>query len=143
MINLRKDITSQKVITAVKGIYARWGISETVVSDNRPQFASRQFRLFAAEYGFQHVTTSQHYPQGNGEAERAVQTAKTMLRQNDPVLALMIYRSTPIEATGYSRAQMIMGRQPRTTLPTLAKKLQPKWPDMHKVKDNDTVAKKR
>ncbi|XP_033119433.1 uncharacterized protein K02A2.6-like [Anneissia japonica] len=123
MINLRKDMTSQKVITAVKGIYARWRIPETVVSDNGPQFAFRQFRLFAAEYGFQHVTTSPLYPQGNGEAERAVQTAKTMLRQNNPVLALMIYRSTPIEATGYSPAQMITKNNIADTCKEIATKM--------------------
>lgn len=132
---------AQTVIVRLKEIFARWGIPEKVMSDNGPQYASQEFANFARDYGFRHVTSSPYYPQSNGAAERAVQIAKTCLRQSDPMLALMIYRATPNSTTGVSPAQLLMGRQIRTTVPTIDRHLEPKWPDMAAVRLQDKTSK--
>lgn len=88
--------TSTSVIAAVKSTFARFGIPDVLVSDNGPQFSSRQFAEFAQSYGFQHVTSSPRYPQANGEAERMVRTIKELFyKSRDPHMALLVYRDTP------------------------------------------------
>ena len=75
---------------------ARHGVPETLVFDNGPQFSSKEFVLFAKDYGFSHVTSSPGYASGNGEVERAVRTIKELLyAAKDPYSAPLNYRSTP------------------------------------------------
>ena len=58
---LPKDKTASTVVTCLKLISARHGIPEKVISDNSLQYASEKFNAFAAEYGFEHVTSSPRY----------------------------------------------------------------------------------
>lgn len=134
-------ITSQQVITHLKNMFVRWGIPYELVTDNATQFTATEFSEFKTTYNFTHTTSSPHYPQANGAAERSVAIAKRMLRQPDPQLALMSYRSTPISATGLSPAQLMIGRQIRTTVPTLPKNLLPSPIDYKQVRLKDKKTK--
>ena len=136
-----EDTTTTVLVQKVKNMFARWGIPDEVRSDNGPQFTSSIFRDFSREYGFVHTTSDPHYPQGNGAAERGVQTAKRILKQKDPFLALMTYRATVLDTTGCSPAQLIMGRNIRTRLPVVKSQLYPRWPDLVKVAEKDATAK--
>lgn len=120
-----KTTTSAHVSLKLKAICARYGIPDVVVSNDGPQFTSTEFQDLARELDFEHVTSSPHSAQRNGHAERAVQTTKRILKQKDPLIALMCYRSTPCSTTGASPAVLLMGRKIRTTLPTLERNLQP------------------
>ena len=115
--------TSEATIRAMKSIFATHGIPDVVISDNGPQYSSEYFTSFSKSYGFTHCTSSPLYPQSNGEAERAVQTVKNILRKNeDPHMGLLAYRSTPLNNV-LSPSQLLMGRHLRTTVPTLPKNL--------------------
>ena len=117
--------TATEIINHMKGIFARHGIPEVLISDNGPQYASSTFSQFSRDYGFSHYTSSPLYPQGNGEAERAVRTVKDLLRkQGDPYLALLAHRATPLSC-GYSPSELLMGRKLRTTVPVTRKSLLP------------------
>ncbi|KAI5085944.1 hypothetical protein C0J45_23539, partial [Silurus meridionalis] len=126
--------TAEAVIEHFKSIFARHGIPEVVRSDNGPQFASECFRAFARGWGFDHVTSSPHFPQSNGEAERAVRTIKNLLKKSaDPYLALMAYRAAPL-ANGYSPAELLMGRKLRTRVPVISSQLIPETADLERLK---------
>lgn len=132
-----KSTSAEVTIRAVKEVFARHGTAETVVSDNGPQFSSELFQQFAKEYKFTHSTSSPRYPQANGEAERAVRTVKNLWkRDNDYCRALLAYRATPLEH-GFSPAQLLMGRNLRTSLPQPTAKLEPKWPDLQAFRKRD------
>ena len=111
--------------------------------DNGPQYSADLYATFAKNYGFEHVTSSPHYPQGNGEAERAVKTTKELLRKSgDPYLSLLAYRSTPLE-NGYSPAQLLMSRNLRTTLPVTREQRSPKVVNASELKEKDDRLKDR
>jgi len=132
--------TSTSVTLALKTIFSRHGIPDTLVTDNGPQYTSQEFSQFAESYGFNHQTSSPYHPQGNGEAERAVRTVKNLLKKcSDPHLALLSYQTTPLPFCNYSPAQLLMGRCLRSSIPTPVQILTPKWPDLtefYKVDDS-------
>jgi len=135
--------TSDVVVEQLKMIFARVGIPEIVISDNGPQFSSSEFKSFSQKWNFVHVTSSPHFPQSNGEAERAVQTAKTLIQQDDLQLALLTYRATPIPSLGFSPAELALGRKIRSTLPCLPETLIPQTPKGEVFKDNNQLAKQQ
>jgi hypothetical protein len=145
-VELLRQSTASCVINNLKKIFARFGIPEKVVSDNGSQYSntrnvfgdSHEFKKFAKSWGFQHITSSPEYPQSNGAAERAVQTAKRIFRKSvadnkDPFEGLLKYRNTPFEDIGSSPVQLLMGRRTRTMIPTHRRLLLPQTPECAKV----------
>lgn len=55
------------VISHMKSIFARQGISQIVYSDDGPCYSCKEFQRFAKEYDFQHVTLSSLFAQSNGQ----------------------------------------------------------------------------
>ena len=137
------NISSESVITRLKNIFARFGVPATLITDNGRQFTSTDFESFSKTWNFSHVTSSPHYPQSNGAAERAVRTAKGILSQEDPQLALLIYRSTPIPELGASPAEMALGRRIRTNLPTIPRQLDMPVVDEQQLRKLDSAFKKK
>ena len=116
---LGRDLTATSVIAHLRSIASEYGVPETLISDNGPQFANYKFKEFCAEYGIDHNTSSPRFPQSNGMAERTVQTVKNLLKRSltsnqDPSVALLNFRSTPISASLPSPAELLHGRRLRT-----------------------------
>ncbi|XP_053698542.1 uncharacterized protein K02A2.6-like [Sabethes cyaneus] len=124
-------ITSRTTIELLFETFARYGLPETIVSDNGTQFSCSQFKEFCESLGIVHIRTAPYHPQSNGQAERFVDTLKRGLRkimpetQNSISRSLQIflsaYRSTPNKSApdGLSPAEILMGRKHRTTLDLL------------------------
>ncbi|XP_021359179.1 uncharacterized protein K02A2.6-like [Mizuhopecten yessoensis] len=99
------NMSSNNTIQYLKNQCSRYGFMDKLITDNGPQFASSEFNEFAKQYGFQHETSSPHFPQSNGQAERCVQTVNNLLRKaNDPYKALLDYGNTVIEEIKLSPA---------------------------------------
>ena len=92
-------------------------------------------RYFTASWNFTIVTSSSHYSQSNGQAERFVQTIKTLLKESnaDPYIAFLQYCTTALSGQTYSPSQLLFCRILHTKLPALAAALKPEQPS-HKVK---------
>ena len=113
---------ANKTISVLKELFSEHGIPETLASDNGPQFANHMFAEFAKEWNFDHKTSSPRDPRSNGQAEATMKIVKGLLikakySEQDPHLALLTYRSTPIDAHLQSPAEMLYQRNIHTTLP--------------------------
>lgn len=113
--------SAENVITCMKSIFSRHGIPTEVFTDNGPQFSCASFKTFSDAWDFVHTTSSPHFPQSNGLAEKSVGIVKKLMRKakdsrSDFYKALLVYRSTPLEC-GYSPSQLLMGRRIRSNLP--------------------------
>jgi hypothetical protein len=67
---------STATISKLKSLIARYGIPETLVSDNGTQFRSHEFQKFTKFNGIEHLFSAPYMPQSNGQAERMVDTFK-------------------------------------------------------------------
>ena len=123
---IRKILPTQcnvaKTISMLKELFSEHGIPETIRSDNGPQFASHQFTEFTKDWNIDHNTSSPRNSRSNGQAEAAVKVAKGLLTcakysRQDPYLAFLAYRSTPIDFHLCSPAEMLYQRVIRTTVP--------------------------
>lgn len=111
------------ITSVARGLFAEQGIPEQIICDNGTQFTSQEFKKLATEYGLTITTSSPYYPKGHGFVERQVQTAKKTLikcreMKEDPHLALLSLRATPLKADMKSPAEMLNGRKYKTTLLT-------------------------
>ena len=78
-----KNPTTEITIKFLRGLFARFGVVNTLVSDNGSQFTSREFKDFCESYQINHVTTAAFHPWSNRQAERFVDTLKRALKKLD------------------------------------------------------------
>jgi transposase InsO family protein len=75
---IREQMTEQDVETILQRAREKFpGKTPRIISDNGPQFISRDFKQFVRISGMTHVRTSPHYPQSNGKIERYHRTIKS------------------------------------------------------------------
>ncbi|XP_064487549.1 uncharacterized protein K02A2.6-like [Ornithodoros turicata] len=115
--------TSSATIQKLREAFSRYGLPETIVSDNGTQFTSEEFKSFVRANGIRHVLTAPYHPSTNGIAERFVQSLKQGLKKSNihPLHLrlynfLMTYRNTPHATTRECPATLMMGRRLRSRL---------------------------
>ncbi|XP_011871176.1 PREDICTED: uncharacterized protein K02A2.6-like, partial [Vollenhovia emeryi] len=126
------NLRSSTIINKLKEIFAHHGIPEVIRSDNGTQFdplKTTEFQIFKKTYGFEHRTSSPHFPQSNGFIEAMVRTVKNGLEKTKELDKwLMEYRATPLKC-GFSPSELAMGRRIRSFLPMTPSLLTPKTVD--------------
>ena len=132
------------IITKMKAVMSEYGVPATVISDNGPQYSCGEFEAFATSWGFRHVTSSPHYPQANGKAERHVGTVKRTLQKaledgQDPAMAMLCIRTTPIDNGLPSPADLMFKYKVNSNLPSVSRMQQHQ--DEHKQLMLDKHAK--
>ena len=78
-------MTGQHVATQCKQIFSEYGWPETLISDNGPCYAAKDFTNMMKEYAVNNITSSPHYSQSNGLAEKFVKIVKNLFHKNQKV----------------------------------------------------------
>ena len=119
-----KSMSAQYVAKHFRLIFSEYSWPATLVSENGPCYVAETFTNLMKEYAVNHITSSPHYPQSNGLAEKFVQIVKNLFCKvkdegTDIYKCLMIYCNTLLESTSKSHMQMLQQRSARPQLPML------------------------
>lgn len=137
-----ESTTATVTIAAIRNLFARYGLPQVVVSDNGPQFISKEFKDFLKQNSVKHTLCPPYHPASNGLAEKHVQTFKHMFRKqegNDVQFkvanVLFRYRNIPHTTTGKTPAELFLKRSPTTRLSLVKPCLK------RKIEDNQASSK--
>ena len=128
---------TQKAFSPVTGFQR--GLGQTMAHNTH----LKRMQTLLRPTSFHHVTSSPYYAQSNGEAERAVGTVKGLLKKSaDPYLALLAYRSTPLQ-NGYSPSELLMCRRLHSTVPSTRSQRTLKLPDLGPLREKEERFRKQ
>ena len=112
--------TSEEVVKVLDNNFRKLGLAERVISDNGPCFKSEKFKTFCTALEIKHTTSSPHYHEANGRAERSIQTIKQILRkcsnEVETTMAVLAYLDTPVSSDLPSPAELFFNRRINTRL---------------------------
>ncbi|XP_050243033.1 uncharacterized protein LOC126691831 [Quercus robur] len=118
LANIR-DVDVMKFVW--KNIVTRFGVPDSLISDNGLQFDSKVFRAFCSDLGIKNRYSTPAYPQSNGQAEatnkailnglkRRLEGAKGRWAKELPSV-LWAYRTTPRRSTGETSFSLTYGAE--------------------------------
>ena len=115
-------MTGQHVANQCKLIFSEYGLPESLISYHGPCYTTQAFTSVMKSYNVNHITSSPHYPQSNGLAEKYLQIVKSLFYKakeevKDFYKCLMIYCNTPLTGSMQSPMKIIQGRNARSDLP--------------------------
>ena len=111
-------MTRKAVAHHMQSIFSKYRWPDTLVTDNRPCYTSKEFQILMQSMSVNHLTSCPHYPQNNG-LEEFVGIIKNLFHKakeegQSPYTAIMVYRNTPLNGTLQSLMQILQGRQAHT-----------------------------
>lgn len=126
-----KESGAAGLCTALRKLFATFGIPVELTTDGGPEFSSKVTKDFLQRWGVRHRVSSAYLPSSNGRAELAVKAIKRLLMDNidangdldnDKVLrALLMKRNTPDPGCKLSPAEVLFGHPLRDSLSFISK----------------------
>lgn len=116
------------LIDKLEEIFVVFGLPTQIVTDNGPPFFSHVFAKYCECHGIKLTKSPPYHPQSNGQAERAVQSVKTVFRKfclgAEAKLSwprkinkfLIHYRNSPSTVTSKTPSEMIFSFKPKVIL---------------------------
>ena len=106
------SVTGIHVANQCKLVFSQYGWPDTLISDNGPCYTSQAFTSVMQVFSVNHITSSPHYPQCNGLAEKHVQIVKCLLNKAKEegkgfYKCLMIYHNNPLTGRLQSSMQIL------------------------------------
>lgn len=87
---LFEDMKTETITALIQEAKDKYnGVAPRIISDNGPQFISKEFSKFISFVEFTHVKTSVGYPQSNGKIERFHGTFNQEFYKNTPLIDFM------------------------------------------------------
>ncbi|CAK1598324.1 unnamed protein product [Parnassius mnemosyne] len=131
--------TSSSVIEKLYEYISRFGLPQTIVTDNAATFTSYEFKNFCMVNGITHVTSPPYHPASNGQAEGYVKIVKKGLKScllsinnnNKKEYKLKLlkflfdYRNSLHSTTSLSPAQLVFGHKLRSRLDLMSHVIPP------------------
>ena len=107
-------MTAKHVASHFSKVFSEYRCPYTLLTDNGPCYAAQEFKQLMMDMSVNHITSSLHYPQSNGLAEKYVKIVKNLFIKaheegTDYQKALMIYRNTPLDDNMMSLKQLLQG----------------------------------
>ena len=98
-----KTPTTKTTIKALQELFARFGLTGTIVSDNDTPFTSKEFENFYKLLSINHLKSAPYLPRSNGLVERFIDVFKRAIKKANGIETknevlqefLSIYRITP------------------------------------------------
>uniref|UniRef100_A0A0N4W5J5 RNA-directed DNA polymerase n=1 Tax=Haemonchus placei TaxID=6290 RepID=A0A0N4W5J5_HAEPC len=75
------SVTTSCTIRELRRLFAQFGNTQTLVTDNGAQFTSAEIDDFCTKNGIRHIKSPPFHPQSNGQAERFVDTFKRSFKK--------------------------------------------------------------
>ncbi|XP_055634002.1 uncharacterized protein K02A2.6-like [Toxorhynchites rutilus septentrionalis] len=124
-----KQTTASLTVKALHETFCRFGMPESLKTDNGPQFRSDEFKNFCNQYGIKLRNSTPYWPQANGEVERVNGMLKKHLKISqvedtdwkwDLRMCVLTYNSTPHSTTGVAPSVLMFGRVMKDKLPSIS-----------------------
>ena len=145
-----QSVTSTNILNWLLSVFATHGFPDEIKSDNASYFVSAEFKDTLASWGIQHKTVTEYWPQANGQVERFNQVLEKHIltaqaegkdwKLTIPIM-LLSYRNTPHRMTGKTPSFLLMNRDIKTKIPSIARQSN-QGPDVQK-KDKEEKEKEK